>query len=366
MSSIVGEHQHDDAVGRGGGGESSTSYSEFTRHYNISVVVSLLIAIISFGLWRYSIFLPRFVQNIISSFTPTPTTTTTTTNNNNHNNNITQQRSSSSTTTTSTTNTNTSTTTDSNQPSIPYDEVFPSDIDTTVLTRINIIQNDQTFSRRFRKPAIKTVLDLKKYYYPQEISDGKRVLFICNGRSLIDTLELSTNYPNLVDDSQVIPSIHSIVRNQLTADQVSNDPNNSGRSGGGGTGTSSRSSASTTARNVTNQVFETNIVPRLSSTKSLFTITGLFLAFLWCLWFYRPIYFKPLTIFIMFIFTVAWAFTFSSSNRNESINNQNSNNYYTTSGTRNTNNNNINNTNNSNNPSQQQQQQQQQQRPPQN
>jgi len=194
-----------------------------------------------------------------------------------------------------TNNNNNSTSTTNNEPinqpdeassppsvTVPFEEVFSPDIQN--LSKINFILSEQVYHRNFNSTTIIKVLDLKKYFFPNEFENGKRIIFIHNGRALIDTEQL-TNITHFLNGENP-PFIHCMIKNPLTADQVTNDPNYSTES----------TSAFT-----------------WMCTKTLYILTGLFLVILWSLKVTSPKLFNFFSTIMLLVFTLFWAFGFYSS-----------------------------------------------------
>ncbi|KAN0031662.1 hypothetical protein ACTFIV_005527 [Dictyostelium citrinum] len=210
------------------------------------------------------------------------------------------------------------------RPTEPYQENFTSDIDD--LVKINIIQSETVYHRTFRQSKILKVYDLKKYFYPKEIQDNKRILFIYNGRAMIDNHFLST-HPNLLNGVNGPGFVHCLIKNPLTADQVDN--NGSGGGGyysnsygfGSGGNSNSRVGGNTNnyvggnvdGRGYTQNGYNNNDFFTWMCTKTLFGLTGLFLGLLWCLQFTNPKLFNLFSSVMLFVFTIFWGFGFYSS-----------------------------------------------------
>ncbi|KAM9962988.1 hypothetical protein ACTFIW_006209 [Dictyostelium discoideum] len=207
------------------------------------------------------------------------------------------------------------------RPTEPYQENFTSDIDD--LVKINIIQSETVYHRTFRQSKILKVYDLKKYFYPKEIQDNKRILFIYNGRAMIDNQFLST-HPNLLNGVNGPGFVHCLIKNPLTADQVDNNGSGGGGGAGGaggyyntnGYGFGSNSNGGNTnyvGSNIDGRGYNNNDFFTWMCTKTLFGLTGLFLALLWGLQFTNPKLFNLFSSVMLFIFTIFWGFGFYSS-----------------------------------------------------
>ncbi|KAF2070097.1 hypothetical protein CYY_008581 [Polysphondylium violaceum] len=264
--SVEGRHHH----------SSSFNGSNTMVDYNIDTtfLISFAAILLSFILWR-SPLLSQLITSFSNFFNSNSTS------NSSHSSTSTvplspESRSSTTSSTTTTNNINSSTSNETtqhhhqhNQPdeatppvTIPFEETFSSNVQD--LTKINFILSEQVYHRTFRSTSIIRVLDLKKYFFPNEYQDGKRIIFIYNGRALVDTEQL----------------------NPLTADQITNDPNYSTES----------TSAFT-----------------WMCTKTLYILTGLFLVILWSLKVTSPKLFNFFSTIMLLVFTLFWAFGFYSS-----------------------------------------------------
>ncbi|EGC39608.1 hypothetical protein DICPUDRAFT_96503 [Dictyostelium purpureum] len=247
------------------------------QNFDSIVFACVIVSFISFFFWRNNHFLSIFSRR--SNTSTINNDSNVNNSNSNVNNNI--------------NNTNNSATNNSNEPiqenqteSEPFQENFSSDIQD--LIKINIIQNEKIHHRTFRTSKILKVYDLKKYFYPKEIELNKRILFIYNGRAMIDSHTLGSHL-NLLNG--INPAcIHCLIKDQLTPDQVSNDPNYSGYNGHNGDSTFT-----------------------WLCTKTLFFFTGLFLSILWFLQFTNPKLFNFVSSFVLLILTLFWALGFYSS-----------------------------------------------------
>ncbi|KAK5582976.1 hypothetical protein RB653_004566 [Dictyostelium firmibasis] len=202
------------------------------------------------------------------------------------------------------------------RPTEPYQENFTSDIDD--LVKINIIQSETVYHRTFRQSKILKVYDLKKYFYPKEIQDNKRILFIYNGRAMIDNHFLST-HPNLLNGINGPGFVHCLIKNPLTADQVDNNGsggsyyNNSYGFVGSNSNGSHYVGGNADGRRYSQNGYNNNDFFTWMCTKTLFGLTGLFLALLWCLQFTNPKLFNLFSSIMLFIFTFFWGIGFYSS-----------------------------------------------------
>ncbi|KAN0006853.1 hypothetical protein ACTFIU_005046 [Dictyostelium citrinum] len=308
------------------------------QNFDSILFFSIIISFITFFFWSRPG--TQFLSYLSGQRNGSNTTTTSNNRNNpsntdfsvEHSNN-TSNNSNSNIQTTTTTSETTATATDNDTPIIqpierptePYQENFTSDIDD--LVKINIIQSETVYHRTFRQSKILKVYDLKKYFYPKEIQDNKRILFIYNGRAMIDNHFLST-HPNLLNGVNGPGFVHCLIKNPLTADQVDN--NGSGGGGGGyysnsygfgsgngngrvGGNTNNYVGGNIDGRGYTQNGYNNNDFFTWMCTKTLFGLTGLFLGLLWCLQFTNPKLFNLFSSVMLFVFTIFWGFGFYSS-----------------------------------------------------
>ncbi|KYQ94351.1 hypothetical protein DLAC_04647 [Tieghemostelium lacteum] len=271
-------------------------------------LISLGIILVSFAFWRNSVFLPSWIRNLWNFQTHSTV------------NQVQQpqppQQSHNSTTSTesnneSSINNNNSTTTQIEE---PFREIF-SDMSSPDLINIKILHNENVYNRYFDSRVIKLVSDLKKYMYPNEYQRGQRIMFIHNGRPMLDTNSIqfyfnNNNSSNNVNNSnnninspplKVSHHIHCIIREPLTSDQMTNDPNYM------------NTSNSSTVNNINYNNYYNSSAFTWMCTKTLYILTGVSLTLLWALQIGKPKLFDYFSSVLLVLFTLGWGLGFYSS-----------------------------------------------------